>query len=716
MVASTPAGEVTDDAIRAALVRADRRDRPGAQRGQRHQDRRASGRTSGSATGESVELPARRVTISRLDVLAIRRDTAGRGRRRTSTSTCSSGTYIRAHRPRRRPGARRRRAPDRAAAHRGGRFHPRRGGHPRRRWNSVRPRWSTCRWTRPPTGSSPAARPPPTRRRCSSHGGPLDPVGHRRAVRRLRAGRWAARYRQRAGRPGPRGDRARPGLTGPPAGTTGGRQTQTDGTAGRARTTAGTPAAVGTGGSRSAVEQERSGMQRWRGYEAAPGGWGRSVVTIGVFDGVHRGHQAIIGHAVARAQELGVRSVVVTFDPHPAEVVRPGSHPAVLTEPARKAELIEALGVDVLCVVPFTAEFSRLPAEAFVHDVLVEHLHAAAGRGGRELPLRAQGRRRRGAAGTARPDVRLRRRGRARWSSADGTVFSSTYIRVCVDAGDVRGGGRGARPAAPARRASWCAATSAAASWASRPPTCCVHRYAAVPADGVYAGWLVRGGEPQRLPAAISIGTNPTFSGRERAGRGVRAGLRRRPVRRAGRPRLRRAPAGDSAVTTRSSRWSRRSAEDVARDPRRSLGRVTSCGGRSTARAGNLTVTSDDRRAASRACTTPRVRVVRSVEPTRHRNPEQGEHGARPGQPRPRSARSTRPPRATPVRPRSRSRCSPSGSPSSPSTSRCTSTTTTAVVACCCWSAAASPAQLPAEDRHQPLPVAHRAARPAAMT
>lgn len=92
-------------------------------------------------------------------------------------------------------------------------------------------------------------------------------------------------------------------------------------------------------------------MQRWRGYEAAPGGWGRSVVTIGVFDGVHKGHQATIGHAVARARELGVKSVVVTFDPHPAEVVRPGSHPAVLTEPARKAELIEALGADRKSVV-----------------------------------------------------------------------------------------------------------------------------------------------------------------------------------------------------------------------------------------------------------------------------------------------------------------------------------------------------------------------------
>src|SRR5947208_1981644 len=118
-------------------------------------------------------------------------------------------------------------------------------------------------------------------------------------------------------------------------------------------------------------------MQRWRGYDAAPSGWGRSAITIGVFDGVHRGHQEIIGHTVKRARDLGVQSVVVTFDPHPAEVVRPGSHPAILTQPARKAELIEALGADVLCVIPFTPEFSRLSAEQFVHDVLVEHLHCA---------------------------------------------------------------------------------------------------------------------------------------------------------------------------------------------------------------------------------------------------------------------------------------------------------------------------------------------------
>ncbi|BCJ57857.1 bifunctional riboflavin kinase/FAD synthetase [Micromonospora endophytica] len=255
-------------------------------------------------------------------------------------------------------------------------------------------------------------------------------------------------------------------------------------------------------------------MQRWRGYDAAPGGWGRSVVTIGVFDGVHKGHQATIGHTVARARELGVQSVVVTFDPHPAEVVRPGSHPAVLTEQARKAELIEALGVDVLCVVPFTPEFSRLPAEAFVHDVLVEHLHATLVVVGDNFRFghRAAG------------DVALLERLGRTFGFAvegsplvaeDGTVFSSTYIRSCVDAGDV----------------------TAAAAALGRPhrlegvvvrgdqrgrelgfPTANLlcHRYAAVPADGIYAARMLRRGQPEPLSAAVSIGTNPTFSGRER--------------------------------------------------------------------------------------------------------------------------------------------------------------------------------------------------------
>ncbi|MFD2764603.1 bifunctional riboflavin kinase/FAD synthetase [Micromonospora eburnea] len=254
-------------------------------------------------------------------------------------------------------------------------------------------------------------------------------------------------------------------------------------------------------------------MQRWRGYEAAPGGWGRSVVTIGVFDGVHKGHQATIGHAVAHARELGVKSVVVTFDPHPAEVVRPGSHPAVLTEPARKAELVEALGVDVLCVVPFTPEFSRLPAEAFVHDILVEHLHAA------EVVVGDNFRFGHKAAGDV---ALLERLGRtfgfgvegAPLVAEAGTVFSSTYIRSCVDAGDV------AAAAVALGRPHRVEGVVVRGDQRGRElgyPTAnlLTHRYAAVPADGVYAARLVRRGR-EPLAAAVSIGTNPTFSGRER--------------------------------------------------------------------------------------------------------------------------------------------------------------------------------------------------------
>jgi riboflavin kinase / FMN adenylyltransferase len=254
-------------------------------------------------------------------------------------------------------------------------------------------------------------------------------------------------------------------------------------------------------------------MQRWRGYDAAPGGWGRSVVTIGVFDGVHRGHQEIIGHAVKRARELGVQSVVVTFDPHPSEVVRPGSHPPVLTEPARKAELIEQLGMDVLCVLPFTLEFSRLSAEAFVHDVLVAHLHATLIVVGENFRFghRAAG------------DVDLLRRlGRtfgfavegAPLVADDSTVFSSTYIRSCVDAGDVTAAARAlGRP----HRVEGVVVRGDGRGREIGFPTAnlLTGRYAAVPADGVYAAWLVRGRD-ERLPAAVSIGTNPTFSGRER--------------------------------------------------------------------------------------------------------------------------------------------------------------------------------------------------------
>ncbi|WP_117215664.1 bifunctional riboflavin kinase/FAD synthetase [Allorhizocola rhizosphaerae] len=253
-------------------------------------------------------------------------------------------------------------------------------------------------------------------------------------------------------------------------------------------------------------------MQRWRGYEAAPSGWGRSVVTIGTFDGVHMGHQATIGHAVERAKEMELPSLVLTFDPHPSEVVRPGSHPAVLTSPSRKAELISGLGVDVLCVQPFTLDFSRMSAEQFVHDLLVEHLHAAlvvvgenfrfGHRAAGDVPLLTRLGRTFGFAVEPAPLV-----------SGDGMVYSSTYVRACVDAGDVE---TAARVLGRPHRIEGVVVRGDQRGRQLGFPTAnlLTARFTAIPADGVYAAWLARGG--QRLPAAVSIGTNPTFAGQER--------------------------------------------------------------------------------------------------------------------------------------------------------------------------------------------------------
>ncbi len=250
------------------------------------------------------------------------------------------------------------------------------------------------------------------------------------------------------------------------------------------------------------------------------------MATIGVFDGVHRGHQALINRAVELAHERRLPSVVLTFDPHPAEVVRPGSHPAQLTSLSRKAELVEQFGVDVFCVLPFTLELSREPAAEFVHELLVDRLHVAAVVVGENFTfghkaagdvtmLRSLGHR----FGFTTEGAEMVTVPRDGAGTDEEIVFSSTYIRACIDAGDVaaaaaalgrphrlegivvRGDGRGKELGYPTANLS-------------------TARNAAVPADGVYACWFVhRAGpdaEPRRLKAAVSVGTNPTFSGRER--------------------------------------------------------------------------------------------------------------------------------------------------------------------------------------------------------
>ncbi|WP_224391791.1 bifunctional riboflavin kinase/FAD synthetase [Pseudonocardia sp. ICBG1293] len=253
-------------------------------------------------------------------------------------------------------------------------------------------------------------------------------------------------------------------------------------------------------------------MQRWRGLEAVPPGWGRCVVTVGVFDGVHRGHRQLIARAVDRAHERGLPAVVVTFDPHPAELIRPGTHPARLSTLDRRAELVGEAGADVFCVIPFTEALSRMAPAGFAHEVLVDRLHAAVVVVGSNFTF---GHRAEGDVGTL---AELGRRFGFACEALDlvsdhDVTFSSTYIRSCIDAGAVRdaahalgrwhrvdgvivhGHKRGRDLGYPT------------ANVASPPHT-------AIPADGVYAGWFRIG--DRRLMGAISVGTNPTFSGRVR--------------------------------------------------------------------------------------------------------------------------------------------------------------------------------------------------------
>jgi riboflavin kinase/FMN adenylyltransferase len=262
---------------------------------------------------------------------------------------------------------------------------------------------------------------------------------------------------------------------------------------------------------------------RWRGLEATPGDLGRTVVTIGMYDGVHRGHQELIGAAVARARAMRRPCLLLTFDPHPAEVIRPGSHPAILTSMDRKAELVAELGVDAMCVLPFTPEFMRLSPETFTHTVLVEQLHAALVVVGENFTyghkaagnvgsLTVEGRR----FGFTVEGVQL-----AEDTSDDGDVtISSTYIRACVAAGDMVAAARAlGRP----HRVDGVVVRGDRRGRDMGFPTANVETlpFTAIPADGVYAGYLVTrdprsGASRERFPAAISVGSNPTFQGSRR--------------------------------------------------------------------------------------------------------------------------------------------------------------------------------------------------------
>jgi riboflavin kinase/FMN adenylyltransferase len=262
-------------------------------------------------------------------------------------------------------------------------------------------------------------------------------------------------------------------------------------------------------------------VYRWQGLADVPTDWGRSVVTIGVFDGVHRGHQRIIARAAGAAAGLGLPLVVITFDPHPAEVIRPGSHPALLCTPARRAELLAGLGADAVCLMPFTLEFSRLEPEEFVRLVLVDRLHAAAVVVGENFRFGHR------AAGDAALLAELGEKYGFAADPApllldDAIKISSSLIRQKLADGDVTGAAADlGRP----HRVEGVVVPGHRRGRALGFPTANLETFprTAIPADGVYAGWLSTLGEQEgqeyegeRWPAAVSVGTNPTFGGQDR--------------------------------------------------------------------------------------------------------------------------------------------------------------------------------------------------------
>ena len=243
---------------------------------------------------------------------------------------------------------------------------------------------------------------------------------------------------------------------------------------------------------------------------ACPSFEGGTVVTIGVYDGVHLGHRALIGRVRAMAEELGAASAVVTFDRHPATVVRPESAPLLLTDLGQRIELLESTGVDATLVIHFDQERAHESAEDFVREILVGCLRARAVVVGHDFHF---GHNRRG-------NVPMLQEMGAELDfdvlgislvgdPGEHEVVSSTRIRQLLQAGEV----------------------AAAAELLGRPhevrgvvhdgdkrgrelgfPTANVGVPSDIllPADGIYAGWYERA-DGSVHPAALSLGRRPTF-------------------------------------------------------------------------------------------------------------------------------------------------------------------------------------------------------------
>jgi riboflavin kinase/FMN adenylyltransferase len=235
-----------------------------------------------------------------------------------------------------------------------------------------------------------------------------------------------------------------------------------------------------------------------------------AAVTVGNFDGVHRGHQ----HVIKRTRELsrGLPVIAVTFEPHPLAVVAPDHAPKRLATTERRVELLLAAGADEIRILDFTRDMAAWTPQEFVDRVLRDELSAAVVAVGENFRFghRASG-----------DTTFLRQTGEQAGFSVDALdldggsePYSSTLVRAHVAAGRMREAadilGRPHEVHGVVRKGDQ-RGRELGFPTANVP----VDEAYAVPPDGVYAGWVVRA-DGQRLPAAISVGTNPTFDGVER--------------------------------------------------------------------------------------------------------------------------------------------------------------------------------------------------------
>jgi riboflavin kinase/FMN adenylyltransferase len=259
----------------------------------------------------------------------------------------------------------------------------------------------------------------------------------------------------------------------------------------------------------------------WRSLDDVSSDLGRVVVVIGNFDGVHLGHQHVVQRAREIADAEAMPVVAVTFHPHPIAVLRPEHAPLALTDIERRCFLLAEAGVDDVLVVPFTREVAAWSPQEFVDRVVVGALHAAAVVVGGNFRFGAK------AAGDV---AMLTEAGRTHDFRVAGIeldggpqVWSSTYVRTCLAGGDVEGAAEAL--GRPYSMVGEVVRGDQRGRELGYPTANVPTGGLAAPADGVYAGWLTlldpehgrtgtaRTDTGQALPAAISVGTNPTFDG-----------------------------------------------------------------------------------------------------------------------------------------------------------------------------------------------------------